>query len=192
VLVQLSQAPSLAPTPTPEYFVEIRDGEFVLGCSPFYTTGFNKWEMVEAAAGAPRLNGASISKGLTGPQLVVETLRRGKELGFNVVRTWVHSVSPEYALQTEPGVYNEAVFRGVDFLLDEARKAGIKLVLAMTSNWTPIGGIPQYLRWAGATDQVDFYTDPQIKDWFKDFMDTIVSRVNSINGRIYRDDPTIM
>lgn len=30
-------------------------------------------------------------------------------------------------LQTAPGEYNEAALRGLDYLLDEARKAGIKV-----------------------------------------------------------------
>jgi hypothetical protein len=29
-----------------------------------------------------------------------------------------------------------------------------QLILAFTSNWTPTGGVPQYLQWAGSTNQV--------------------------------------
>ena len=98
----------------------------------------------------------------------------------------IHSVNPQYALQPKPGVYSEEVFQGVDYLLDEARKAGIKLILAFTSNWTPVGGVPQYLKWAGATDQVDFYTNPAVIKMYRDFVETVLSRRNTINGRLYR------
>lgn len=33
------------------------------------------------------------------PQLVRELLAKGKETGFNVMRTWAHSVNPQYAMQ---------------------------------------------------------------------------------------------
>ena len=40
--------------------------------------------------------------------------------------------------------------------------------------------------------QVDFFTREDIKDMYKGFVSTIATRVNSINGRTYKDDPTIM
>lgn len=42
-------------------------------------------------------------------QMIREMMEEGSEIGFNVLRLWAHSVSPEYALQTSPGEYNEAV-----------------------------------------------------------------------------------
>lgn len=47
--------------------------------------------------------------------------------GLNVLRTWAHTVSPEYALQTAPGQFSEPIFRGLDYALDEARRRGIKV-----------------------------------------------------------------
>ena len=176
----------------PEYFIEIRDGQFANGCNFFKLAGWNQWEVVEAAAGAPSISGASIPKGMTGPQLVRTLLRRGAALGFNSMRTWVHAVNPQYALQPKPGVYSEEVFQGLDYLLDEARKSGIKLILAFTSNWTPVGGVPEYLKWARSTNQADFFTSPTIITMYRNFIQTVISRRNTINGRLYRDDPTIM
>ena len=201
--------------------------------------------MVEAGAGAPSLSGASIPVGSTGPALVRALLRRGAALGFIVMRTWAHSVNAQYALQTVPGKYSEAAFRGLDLLLDEARQANIKaraqlscvfplsssrsacplaqscsgkytiepppltllppvcqpstpgcssaqLILAFTSNWTPTGGLPEYLKWSGLTSQSDFFTSPATQGMYKDFVASIINRRNTINGRLYRDDPTVM
>jgi mannan endo-1,4-beta-mannosidase len=175
-----------------EYFVEVRDGGFKAGCENFYIAGWNQWEAVEAAAGAPSLSGASIPPGMTGPELVRNLMEAGKENGLNVMRTWVTPVNPQYALITAPGEYSEAAFQGLDYLVEEARKNDIRLILAFTSNWTPVGGIPQYLEWAGSTNQEDFYTDPQIKGWYKDFVSTVLNRENTLNGRTYSEDPTIM
>jgi hypothetical protein len=40
--------------------------------------------------------------------------------------------------------------------------------------------------------QVDFFTSPAIKQMFRGWVQTLVTRVNTINGRTYKDDPTIM
>ncbi len=52
--------------------------------------------------------------------------------------------------------------------------------------------MPQYLNWAGSSDPADFYTSSQIKEWYKELATEVTSRVNTINGRVYRDDPTIL
>lgn len=148
--------------------------------------------MVEAAAGAPVLFGATIPEGMTGPELVRNMMERGNEIGFNVLRTWAHPVTAQYALQPKAGEYNEAAFQGLDYVLDEARKNDIRLVLALTTNWSPTGGIPEYLRFGDKTDPAAFFTDPEIKGLFKDYLKTVLTRTNSINGRKYSEDPTIM
>lgn len=176
----------------PEYFIEIRDGSFVNGCSNFKIAGWNQWEVVEAAAGAPSLSGASIPPGMTGPQLVRTLLQRGSTLGFNVMRTWAHAVNPQYALQPKPGQFSEATFQGLDYFLDEARKAGVKVILAFTSNWTPTGGLPEFVKWAGLSDPNQFFTDPTAKQMYKDTVKAIIMRRNTVNGRLNRDDPVIM
>lgn len=43
------------------------------------------------------------------------------------MRTWAHSVSKPYALQTSPGQYNEAIFRGLDYVIAQARLTGIRV-----------------------------------------------------------------
>jgi hypothetical protein len=54
--------------------------------------------------------------------------------GLNVVRAWGHSVSPEYALQTAPGQYSEAIFRGLDYAVEQARRRGIKASFSVSSS----------------------------------------------------------
>lgn len=49
------------------------------------------------------------------------------DAGLTVMRAWASTVDQAYALQTAPGVYNEAVFKGLDYALDEARKRNIRV-----------------------------------------------------------------
>ncbi|CAL8463534.1 g3068 [Coccomyxa elongata] len=113
--------------------------------------------------------------------------------GFTVMRAWSHGVTPNYALQTSPGVYNEAMFQGLDYALDQAQQRNIKVLLAFVDNWQQTGGVDQYVAWTGDPTKThkDFYTDPTIMGWYKDYVKTIITRVNTINGRTYGSDPTI-
>ena len=57
-------------------------------------------------------------------------------------------VSP--TLQKEPGVYNDTIFRGLDFLLAEMGRRDMKAVLYLNNSWEWSGGYGMYLEWAGA------------------------------------------
>ena len=48
------------------------------------------------------------------------------------------------------GNFNEYAFQGLDFVLDAADKAGIKLILVPSNLWKPNGGVPQFEQWCGA------------------------------------------
>ena len=47
--------------------------------------------------------------------------------GLTVMRAMAFGVSKEYALETSPGQYSEVIFRGMDYMLDQARQRGIKV-----------------------------------------------------------------
>ena len=147
---------------------------------------------MEASGGALELFGAALPENTTGPALVRQILDKAQSHGLNVLRTWAHPMTAPYALATAPGVYNEAVFRGLDYLLDEARKRGVRVLLALTDNWQPTGGADQFLNWAGgSTIHEDFFSDPKAKRYYKDHVKVLLERKNTVNGREYRNDPTI-
>ncbi|GMH39935.1 hypothetical protein BSKO_07839 [Bryopsis sp. KO-2023] len=178
---------------TGEYFIRIHNGEFVEGCKRFRISGWNQWEVLEAAAGAPNLIGSSYPPGKTGPKMIRDMMEEGKAKGFNVMRIWAHSVSKQYALQISPGVYNEAMFRGLDYTLDLARKLGLRMILSLTDNWSEAGGVNEYVEWSrSASRHGDFFKDRAARKYYQTHVRTVINRVNTINGRAYRDDPTIM
>ena len=37
---------------------------------------------------------------------------------------------------------------GMDFVLDQARKRGLKIIWALADNWYPVGGVMQYVEWS--------------------------------------------
>ena len=46
---------------------------------------------------------------------------------LSVLRTFAFATDAPYALQTSPGVFHEDVFRGLDYVLDQARQRGLKV-----------------------------------------------------------------
>ena len=79
----------------------------------------------------------------------------------------------------------------LDYAIASAKERGIRLVLPFVNNWGPFGGMGQYVRWAGLDDHGAFYTDPQIRQWFKDWMTALLNRTNTYTGVKYKDEPTI-
>ena len=89
------------------------------------------------------------------------------------------------------GMYNEQAFVGLDKIIDEASKAGIKLILPFTDNWHYQDGLFQYVVWGNSTHPEDFFTDPAIIQLFKNHITAVVNRTNTFNGRQYKDEPAI-
>ena len=57
--------------------------------------------------------------GQKGRALVRQALRQASHMGLNVMRVFAHTTDPNFPLQTAPGVYNEKVFKALDFVLVE-------------------------------------------------------------------------
>jgi mannan endo-1,4-beta-mannosidase len=127
--------------------------------------------------------------------------------GFTVLRTWGwldlapdgSGASDGVSFQSWDAaaghpVYNDGPngLERLDYVLYRARQAGVKLVIPFTNNWADFGGMDQYVRWAGKTYHDDFYRDAQIRGWYKDWINHVLNRVNTLTGIAYKDDPTVM
>jgi mannan endo-1,4-beta-mannosidase len=54
---------------------------------------------------------------------VRQALRQASHMGLNVMRVFAHTTDPNFPLQTAQGVYNEKVFKALDFVLVEVRRS---------------------------------------------------------------------
>ncbi|KAL6633485.1 hypothetical protein ACP70R_026156 [Stipagrostis hirtigluma subsp. patula] len=166
-------------------FARVSGTRFTLGGRPFFSNGFNAyWLMYMASDPADRSKATA-------------ALEQAAGLGATLVRTWAFSDGNRYrALQESPGVCNEAVFMGLDYVIAEAKKRGVYLILSLVNNWGDYGGKQQYVQWArdqghylGSED--DFFRSSVTKDFYKNHIKTVLTRVNKITGVAYKDDPTI-
>ncbi|HKP72531.1 MAG TPA: cellulase family glycosylhydrolase [Pyrinomonadaceae bacterium] len=104
-----------------------------------------------------------------------------------------------------PGDWNEEAFVHLDRVLAEAARRNLRVQLCLTNWWRDTGGVTQYLRWAGVNDAADdaqpfginveramlFYTNEETRKLYRQHVERIVSRRNTVTGALYRDDPTI-
>ena len=184
-------------------FVHVEDGKFVCEDYPSHFVGTNFWY------------GAILgSEGVGGNRKRLEAeLDTLKALGMTNLRVLVGGDGPDGVptrvtptLQKEPGVYNDTIFRGLDYLLAEMAERNMKAVLYINNSWEWSGGYGMYLEWAGAGKSLipaevgygpfmesvsHFVTNEKAKDLFYNHVRHVVSRTNTVTGRPYKDDPTI-
>eukprot|EP01018_Ginkgo_biloba_P008514 Gb_04261 [translate_table: standard] len=165
-------------------FVQTRGTHFMANGSPLYVNGFNSyWLMYVATDPAQRYK-------------VTSVFEQAAAHGLTVARTWAFNDGQYKALQTSPGVYDEQVFQALDFVVSEAQKHGIRLILSLANNYVNFGGKAQYVQWARNAGQSlssddDFFTNPTAKGYYKNHVKAVLTRVNSVSGIAYKDDPTI-
>lgn len=166
----------------PNQFVRTEGTRFVLGGRPFFFLGANCYYLMAYAADPARR--ADVDK----------VLQSASQMGLKVIRTWAFNDGKGHnALQTDPGVYDERVFQGLDYLIWKAEQLGLRLILVLVNNWDDYGGMNQYVEWSPtAQSHDDFYTDENTKKWFRDYLSAVLNRTNTFSGKLYKDDPTIM
>ena len=184
-------------------FVEVKDGKFVCEDYPSHYVGTNFWY------------GAILgSEGVGGDRARLEAeLDTLKALGMTNLRVLVGGDGPDGiptrvspTLQKEPGVYNDTVFWGLDYLLAEMGERNMKAVLYINNSWEWSGGYGMYLEWAGEGKALipaevgysafmnsvsKFVTNEKAKEMFYDHVRHVVSRTNTVTGKPYKDDPAI-
>ncbi|KAL5982849.1 Mannan endo-1,4-beta-mannosidase 2 [Asimina triloba] len=166
-------------------FISTQNTQFVLNGSPFLFDGFNSYWMMNVAAEP------------TERYKVSNVLRDAAAAGMSVCRTWAFADGGDKALQISPGVYDERVFQALDFVISEARRYGVHLILSLANNYKDFGGKSQYVQWARNAgvqikDDDDFYTNPVVKGYYKNHVQKVLTRFNTFTGMTYKDDPTIM
>jgi mannan endo-1,4-beta-mannosidase len=120
-------------------------------------------------------------------------------LSLPVARIWGFNDSKDgSSIRRSPEEgFREEGLRGLDQAVWEAKRRGIRLVIPLVNNWAEYGGLPAYAAWAskafgGTYTHDDFFTNAQMKQWWKDYVYMLVNRVNVFTGVAYKDEPAIL
>ena len=185
-------------------FVIVQDGHFMRGGEPYYYVGTNFW--YGAILGSEGQGGNR--------ERLCRELDAMKQLGIDNLRILVGSdgergvkTKVEPTLQISPGVYNDTILAGLDYLLMEMGKREMVAVLYLNNSWEWSGGYGFYLEQAGAgkaprPNEVGyekfmqyasrFATNEKAHQLFYDYVRFIIGRTNRYTGVKYVDDPAIM
>ena len=185
-------------------FVKVTNGHFYINNKQYNYIGTNFWY------------GAMLgSKGVGG-----DRNRLNKELdlmkanGINNLRVLVgadgednQTSKVQPALQIKPGVYNDSIFDGLDYLLAEMGKRNMYAILFVNDTWEWSGGYIQYVEWTGdygkkilPADGWDlfckyagnFLQSDKAKQMFHKHLGHVINRTNRYTGKKYQDDKAIM
>lgn len=119
-------------------------------CRKFLFSGWNSWEVLEAAHGTA----SALTKGQQNPgegrKLMQWVMDVGQGAGMNVMRFFAHGWDDEgTVIQSSPGKYNEDVLKSLDWVLYEAGKRGLKLVMTFGDSTKKGDGRKMYTKAAG-------------------------------------------
>jgi mannan endo-1,4-beta-mannosidase len=189
-------------------FVSVRNGQFQLRGRPYFYVGTNLWFGCYVCD--PDLAG--------GRKRFVRELDQLQKIGATNIRLLAGSeTSPlvgaiPCGITRAPRDYDENLLRGLDFCLAEMAKRDMRAILFLSNYWQWSGSFAQYVRWITGENIPDpdkpvmakgdwhafmefsarFYETPAAIELYHDYISKIIRRKNSVNGKIYRDDPAIM
>ncbi|KAK9802579.1 hypothetical protein WJX73_007058 [Symbiochloris irregularis] len=169
-------------------FISVASGRFVdEDCAEYPVIGFNGWELMESAAGVANFS-------MVGDLDAVEyTFSQAAKDGQTTVRIFAHGINSTLPLQPSAGVYDERAFAGLDSVLDTAAQYGVRLIMTMSDYWLSVDSFNNYVDWADLQDNPDaFFWDQRAMTLFKNHMNAMANRRNTVNGLLYKDDPTIL
>jgi len=90
-----------------------------------------------------------------------------------------------------PGQFNEAAFRALDRVLEIANREGVRVIIPFVDNWKWWGGVEQYAQYRNKS-AAEFWTDPAVIEDFKQTINFVINRRNTLTGTLYKDDKAIL
>ena len=179
----LAALPALAADKPVSSFVKQEGGQLTLNGKPFRFGGTNNYYMHYKSNEA-----------------IDDVLDNAAAMGLKVIRIWgfMDGIDASgFTIQPELGKYvptskAKNALERLDYTVSQAKKKGIRVVLVMTNNWPNFGGMPQYVKWAGGSQHDEFYTRPELRQAYKDYVKFILTHKNQYTGVPYNKEPAIM
>ena len=198
-------ASSVSALPRRTNFIRTAGPRFVLDDAPYRVAGTNMWYAAYLGAGAPTGNRGRLKRELD--RVAAIGINNVRILGSSEFSPLRNSVRPTFRNRTRH--FNEALLRGLDHALAEMGARGISAVIYLTNFWEWSGGMMTYLYWTNGGRYLnmndpahpwpefpdmssEFYGHAAAVRMFDDYVRAVVGRRNSVTGRLYRDDSTIL
>jgi mannan endo-1,4-beta-mannosidase len=186
-------------------FVRRAGTEFRLRNQPYRVAGTNMWYAAYLGANAPIGNRNRLKREFD--RVSALGINNVRILGSSEFSPLKNSVRPTFRNRSRH--FNENLLRGLDNALAEMGKRGLTAVIYLTNFWEWSGGMMTYLYWTNGGRYInmndpahpwpefpdmssEFYGHAAAIRMFDDYVRAVVGRRNTVTGRLYRDDPTIL
>ena len=193
-----------AETSTKDEFISAKGTRFSLKGKDYYVVGTNMW-----------YGGYLGSSGKVGDRArLVKELDNLKLLGINNIRVLAVSEKAEHNSAVHPatttgfGKHDEDLLAGLDFFMAEVAKRDMTAVIYLNNFWQWSGGMTQYMSWIDGKPAQDpnvtkdwegfmaksasFYQSKKAQAEWRKTIKKIVTRVNTVTGKPYINDPAIL
>jgi mannan endo-1,4-beta-mannosidase len=196
-----------AEDPPARFFIKTSRTAFTLDGKPFLVTGVNNHYLT---FGSPdevtRVLDDAVAMGANVIRTFLQPVIGSLDGSIPTIWNWRKQadaydlgVRGTYLLHWDPRKNGMAVNDGpdgmqkVDFLIAEAGKRRLRLVIVFLDFWDYTGGAQQMRAWYESQDKSTFFfSDPRTKRDYRTWVGHVVQRINPLTALAYRDDPTIM
>jgi mannan endo-1,4-beta-mannosidase len=206
-LLSAPAAVNAADDPSATSFIKTSGTEFTVDGRPFFVTGVNNHYLTFGSQDeVTRVLDDAVAMGANVVRTFLQPVIGSLDGSIATIWNWRIeadasdlAVRDTYLLYWNPRESGMAVNDGangmqkVDFLIAEAGKRRLRLIIAFLDFWTYTGGAQQMRAWYGSQDESRFFfRDPRTRRDYRTWVSHVVQRVNPLTGLAYRDDPTIM
>jgi mannan endo-1,4-beta-mannosidase len=165
---------------TPSSFVKLINRNFYIDSKKFIPVGFNCYWL-------------GLDETYTYPSRyrIEEMFQVAKKMSATAIRshTLGHSSGKKASLRPQGNILNEAAWDSIDYAFAMAHKYQIRLIAPLTDSlWWYNGNYGDYCFELGKPKPW-FWTDRQIIDNFKDYINKWLNHVNKYTGITIKDDP---
>jgi mannan endo-1,4-beta-mannosidase len=192
---------------SPDDFVKISGSMFTIGDKPFFITGVNNHYLTSGTESEVlRVLNDSVALGATVIRTYLQPVIGSLDQRVPTIWDWRKPVDSSnlgvhggYLLYWNTKAGQMAINGGpkgidkVDFLVAEAKKRHLRLIISFLDFWDYTGGAQQIRAWYGSRDKnTFFFMDPRTKGDYQHWVSYVLERVNPKTGVRYKDEPTIM
>jgi mannan endo-1,4-beta-mannosidase len=167
-----------SPPPASTGFVKTSGTKFTLNGSKFTVVGSNSYWVGLQGLSTTSMNQAFSDIAKTGATVV-------RTWGFNEVTSANGNYYQSWNGATPTVNTGASGLQNFDNVVAAAKANGIRLIVALTNNWSDYGGMDVYVKQIlGSSNHDLFYTDATVKTAYKNYIKAFVGR--------YVNEPTIM
>ncbi|SMO34269.1 glycoside hydrolase 5 family protein [Gracilimonas mengyeensis] len=184
-------------------FVTVDGIRFVVSDTTYSYVGTNFWYGAYLGQAGELGNRERLKKELD--FLVGHGITNLRVMGASEESVFDNSLDPVYI--NEDVSYNDDLLIGLDYLLAEMDKRGMKAVIFLNNYWEWSGGMSTYQSWYSDQEAIDpadgdwpgfmdfsaeFYKNEEANRAWRDYIEQLIKRENTITGKPYYEDPAIM